>query len=151
MSYRSRVRGIGRRLDQRMEPRKEGETMSQTHILIVDDEEIILRFVGGGLRAEGYEVTEAMDGEEALRAVQESSPELVILDVRMPKMDGFEVCRRIREVYNLPIIMLSAMADPMNKVKCLNLGADDYLVKPFGINELLARIKTVLRRYVRER
>lgn len=120
--------------------------MSQAHILIVDDEASILRFVGAGLRAEGYDVTEAVDGEEALWAVEESSPDLVILDIMMPKVDGFEVCRRVREWSHVPIIMLSAMADPMDKVKSLNLGADDYLVKPFGINELIARIKAVLQR-----
>ena len=120
--------------------------MSQIHILIVDDEAIIRRFVGAGLRAEGFEVTEAENGEEAVKAVGETSPNLVILDIRMPKMDGFEVCRRIREWSHVPIIMLSALADPTDKVKSLNRGADDYLVKPFGINELLARIKAVLQR-----
>ena len=120
--------------------------MSQTHILIVDDEPSILRFVGAGLRAEGFEITEAADGEQAVQAVEESSPDLVLLDIRMPKMDGFEVCRRVRESSHVPIIMLSALSDPMDKVKSLNMGADDYLVKPFGINELLARIKAVLQR-----
>ena len=120
--------------------------MSQTHILIVDDEPSILRFVGAGLRTEGFEVTEATDGEQAVQAVEESSPDLMILDIMMPKMDGFEVCRRVREWSHVPIIMLSAMADPIDKVRSLNLGADDYLVKPFGINELLARIKAVLQR-----
>ena len=120
--------------------------MSQTHILIVDDEPSILRFVGAGLRAEGFKVTEAADGEQAIQAVEETMPDLVMLDIRMPKMDGFEVCRRIREWSHVPIIMLSALSDAMDKVKSLNLGADDYLVKPFGINELLARIKAVLQR-----
>ena len=78
--------------------------------------------------------------------MEESSPDLVILDIRMPKMNGFEVCRRVREWSHVPIIMLSALADPVDKVKSLNIGADDYLVKPFGINELLARIKAVLQR-----
>jgi DNA-binding response OmpR family regulator len=120
--------------------------MSQAHILIVDDVASILRFVGTGLRAEGYEVTEAMDGEEAVRAVEKTLPDLVILDIMMPNVDGFEVCRRVREWSHVPIIMLSAMADPMDKVKSLDLGADDYLVKPFSINELMARIKAVLQR-----
>ena len=120
--------------------------MSQRHILLVDDEASIRRFVGAGLRAEGFEVTEAVNGEEAIQAVEERSPDMVLLDIRMPKVDGFEVCRRVREWSHVPIIMLTAMADPMDKVKCLNLGADDYLVKPFGINELMARIKAVLQR-----
>ena len=120
--------------------------MSQIHILIVDDEPSIRRFVGAGLRAEGYEVTEAADGEEALRAVERSLPDLMLMDIMMPKLDGFEVCRRVREWSSVPIIMLSALADPMDKVKSLNLGADDYLVKPFGVNEMLARIKAVLKR-----
>jgi len=120
--------------------------MSQRHILLVDDEASIRRFVGAGLRAEGFEVTEAVNGEEAIQAVEERSPDMMLLDIRMPKVDGFEVCRRVREWSHVPIIMLTAMADPMDKVKCLNLGADDYLVKPFGINELMARIKAVLQR-----
>jgi len=120
--------------------------VSQIHILIVDDEASIRRFVGAGLRAEGFEVTEAVNGEEAVRAVEEHSPDLVLLDIMMPKMDGFEVCRRVREWSHVPIIMLSAMSDPMDKVKALNLGADDYLTKPFGINELLARIWALMQR-----
>ena len=104
------------------------------------------QFVGAGLRAEGFEVTEAVDGEQAVQAVEGSPPDLMLLDIMMPNMDGFEVCRRVREWSHVPIIMLSAMADPMDKVKSLNLGADDYMVKPFGLNELLARIKAVLQR-----
>ena len=102
--------------------------------------------MGAGLMAEGFEVTEAADGEQAVQAVEEFSPDLVILDVLMPKTDGFEVCRRVREWSHVPIIMLSAMADQIDKVKSLNIGADDYMVKPFGITELLARIKAVLQR-----
>ena len=124
--------------------------MSQTHILIVDDEPIILRVVGAVLRSEGYEVTEAVDGQKAIRAVGKASPDLVILDIRMPKIDGFEVCRRIRETSYVPIIMLSGMADPMDKTKTLDLGADDYIVKPFGFSELLARVKAVMRRSATE-
>jgi two-component system KDP operon response regulator KdpE len=120
--------------------------MTQTHILLVDDEAAIRRFVGASLRAEGYEVSLAEDGEEALQAVEETLPDLVILDIRMPKMDGFEVCRRVREWSHVPIIMLSAMDEERDRVKCLRLGADDYLVKPFGIQELMARVEAVLRR-----
>ncbi|MDA0988010.1 MAG: response regulator [Chloroflexi bacterium] len=120
--------------------------MSQTHILVVDDEPNIRRVLKAGLSGEGFEVTEATDGEEAVMAVEESSPDLVIMYIRMPKMDGFEACSRIRERSTVPIIMLSALADPADKAKCLNLGADDYMVKPFGISELLSRIKAVLQR-----
>lgn len=120
--------------------------MSQTHILIVDDEPSIRRFVGAGLRAEGFEVTETVDGEQAVQAVEESSPDLMILDIMMPKMDGFEVCRRVREWSHVPIIMLSVMGEEQDKVKSLRVGADDYLVKPFGIQELVARVEAVLPR-----
>ena len=125
--------------------------MDQTHILIVDDEPNIVRFVGAGLRAEGYTVTEARNGLEALQAVEASSPDIVILDVKMPKMDGFETCRRIREGSLVPIIMLSGMSETEDKVRTLEYGADDYIVKPFLINELLARINSVLRRSVATR
>ena len=125
--------------------------MDQTHILIVDDEPSIVRFVGAGLRAEGYTVTEARNGLEALQAVEASSPDIVILDVKMPKMDGFETCRRIREGSLVPIIMLSGMSETEDKVRTLEYGADDYIVKPFLINELLARINSVLRRSVATR
>jgi two-component system KDP operon response regulator KdpE len=120
--------------------------MVKTRVLLVDDEPGIRRFVGASLRAEGYEVSLATDGEEALRAVEETLPDLVILDIRMPKMDGLEVCRRTREWSHVPIIMLSAMDEEQDRVKCLRLGADDYLVKPFGIQELMARVEAVLRR-----
>jgi DNA-binding response OmpR family regulator len=87
-----------------------------------------------------------MDGEEALRVIEQTLPALVILDITMPKLDGFEACRRVREWSQLPIIMLSARGGEQDKVKCLDLGADDYLVKPFAIGELLARVEAVLRR-----
>jgi two-component system KDP operon response regulator KdpE len=87
-----------------------------------------------------------MDGSEALRKIEMELPDLVILDIMMPKMDGFEVCRRLREWSQIPTIMLSARGDETDKVKCLDLGADDYLTKPFGTRELLARVRAVLRR-----
>ena len=87
-----------------------------------------------------------MDGTEAIRIVEMEIPDLIILDILMPKMDGFEVCRRIREWSKIPIIMLSARGDATDKVECLNLGADDYVSKPFGVEELAARVKAVLRR-----
>jgi two-component system KDP operon response regulator KdpE len=115
-------------------------------ILIVDDEMSILKFVRSNLEDRGYAVTGATNGEEALHIIERELPDLIILDIMMPKMDGFEVCRRLREWSQTPIIMLSASGDEKDKVKCLDLGADDYIVKPFGANELMARVSAVLRR-----
>lgn len=119
--------------------------MNKTNILVVDDDPAILRLLCTNLRARGYNVTTAIDGEESLEAVERDFVDLIILDIMMPKLDGVEVCRRIREWSNVPIIVLSARGDEKNKVRCLELGADDYLTKPFGIAELMARIKTALR------
>ena len=119
--------------------------MDKTNILVVDDDPAILRLVCTNLKARGYTVTAAMDGEEALEATERDFVDLIILDLMMPKLDGVEVCRRIREWSNVPIVVLSARGDEKDKVKCLELGADDYLTKPFGIAELMARIKTALR------
>ncbi len=115
-------------------------------ILIVDDEVSILRYLGSILRGEGYEVVSAGNGREALRLAEEEDPALIILDIMMPRLDGFEVCRRVREWSHVPIIMLSARSDEQDKVKCLDLGADDYITKPFEAEELLARMRAVLRR-----
>lgn len=120
--------------------------MHHSHILVVDDELAIIKFLRANLEANGYETLAASDGAEALQKVERELPDLIILDIMMPKMDGFEVCRRLREWSQIPIIMLSARADLMDKVKCLDLGADDYLCKPFGKEELIARVKAVLRR-----
>jgi len=119
--------------------------MDKKHILVVDDDPAILRLLSTNLKARGYEVTTATDGEESLEAVQSDFVDLIILDLMMPKVDGVEVCRRIREWSDVPIIILSARGDEKDKVKCLELGADDYLTKPFGIAELMARIKTAFR------
>jgi len=115
-------------------------------ILIVDDELSILKFVRSNLQDKGYAVISATDGEEALHLIERELPDLIILDVMMPRMDGFEVCRRLRQWSQTPIIMLSARGDEKDKVKCLDLGADDYIVKPFGAKELMARVSAVLRR-----
>jgi DNA-binding response OmpR family regulator len=115
-------------------------------ILTVDDEPSILRFLRSNLEDRGYTVIGATNGEEALHTIEMELPDLVILDVMMPKMDGFEVCRRLREWSQIPIIMLSARDDEKGKVTCLDLGADDYIVKPFGASELIARVSAVLRR-----
>ncbi|OGN91117.1 MAG: DNA-binding response regulator [Chloroflexi bacterium RBG_13_48_17] len=119
--------------------------MDKKHILIVDDDPAILRLLSTNLKARGYEIFTATDGEESLEAVQRDFIDLIILDLMMPKVDGVEVCRRVREWSDVPIIILSARGDENDKVKCLELGADDYLTKPFGIAELMARIKTAFR------
>ena len=120
--------------------------MRRLRILVVDDELAIIKFLRANLEANGFEVIAAMDGAEALESIERELPDLVILDIIMPKLDGFEVCRRIREWSQIPIIMLSAKDVEEDKVKCLDLGADDYITKPFGINELMARVKSVFRR-----
>ena len=120
--------------------------MSKTRILVVDDELSIIKYLRANLEANGYEVVAALDGAEAIQSFEKELPDLVILDIIMPKVDGFEVCRRIREWSQVPIIMLSARGDEGDKVKCLNLGADDYITKPFGKDELIARVKAVMRR-----
>jgi two-component system, OmpR family, KDP operon response regulator KdpE len=119
--------------------------MEGAHILVVDDDPAILKLLNANLKARDYRVSMAMDGEEALDKVGRERPNLVILDIMIPKLDGVEVCRRIREWSPVPIIMLSAKGDEKNKVLCLELGANDYLTKPFGVAELTARIKTALR------
>jgi DNA-binding response OmpR family regulator len=120
--------------------------MKTSRILIVDDDPAIRKFIRANLTARGYEVLLAFDGEEGLRVLETEMPDLILLDIMMPKVDGLEVCRRVREWSKIPIIMLSARAGEMDKVKCLDCGADDYLTKPFSLKELLSRIKAVLRR-----
>ena len=119
--------------------------MDKKRILVVDDDTAILRLLSTNLKARGYDVITAADGEEALEAVQKDYIDLIILDIMMPKVDGVQVCRHIREWSDIPIIILSARGDENDKVKCLELGADDYLTKPFGIAELMARINTAFR------
>jgi two-component system KDP operon response regulator KdpE len=118
----------------------------KTRILAVDDESNIRRLLKANLENKGYEVSTAMDGAEALEKVATELPDLMILDINMPKMGGFETCRQLRQWSQIPIIMLSARGDQTDKVTCLELGADDYITKPFGISELEARVKAVLRR-----
>ena len=119
--------------------------MSQK-ILTVDDEPRFTRLIEANLTSAGYEVFAAMDGQAALELIVEKQPDLVLLDVMMPGMDGFEVLDRIREFSNLPVIMLTAKGEEANRVEGLNRGADDYVVKPFSATELLARVNAVLRR-----
>ena len=119
--------------------------MDKTRILVVDDDVAISKLLCTNLKARGYEVSLANDGDEALSAIEGNFTDLIILDIMMPGIDGVEVCRRVREWSRVPIIMLSARGDEKDKVKCLDLGADDYLTKPFGVAELMARVKTALR------
>ena len=120
--------------------------MHRPCVLIVDDDLAIIKFLRANLKAEDYETLAAMDGVEALQTIEKELPDLVILDIMLPKIDGFEVCRQLREWSQMPIIMLSARGDEEDKVKCLDLGADDYITKPFGVGELIARVKAVSRR-----
>lgn len=123
--------------------------MTATNILIVEDEEALATLLEYNLGKEKYDVSVASDGEEALLKVEESTPDLIVLDWMLPKVSGIEVCRRIRskpETRNIPIIMLTARSEESDRVRGLETGADDYLTKPFSTNELIARVRAVLRR-----
>jgi len=117
-----------------------------SRILLVDDERAILTLLSYPLRKDGYEVVQASDGGEALSRFAESRFDLVVLDVMMPKLDGLEVCRRLRAQSSVPIIMLTAKAEEIDKVLGLELGADDYITKPFSMREFRSRVKAALRR-----
>lgn len=117
-----------------------------TRILIVDDEPRYLRLLEANLRSEENELFTAVDGEEALESFSANPVDLILLDVMLPRMDGFAVCQRIRQFSNVPIIMLTAKGEEQDRVRGLDVGADDYLVKPFSVMELLARVRAVLRR-----
>ena len=115
-------------------------------ILVVDDEANILDLARLYLEREGYRVDEAMDGQQALDKIESLEPALVILDIMLPEVDGFDVCRRVRAESDVPIIMLTARDDDVDKIVGLELGADDYMTKPFNPRELVARVKAILRR-----
>ena len=115
-------------------------------ILIVDDEKMILNLLSCNLIKEGYNVIEATDGLEAISIAQEKRPDLILLDVMLPKLDGLSVCKRIKNMMNIPILMVTAKDDELDKILGLELGADDYITKPFSIRELLARVKANLRK-----
>lgn len=115
-------------------------------VLVVDDEKLIVKGIRFSLEQDGMEVTCAYDGEEALRLAQENKFDMILLDIMLPKMDGFEVCQAIREFSNMPIVMLTAKGDDMDKILGLEYGADDYITKPFNILEVKARIKAIMRR-----
>jgi DNA-binding response OmpR family regulator len=117
-------------------------------ILVVDDELPIVELLSYNLKRANYEVLIARDGEEALRVARQDQPDLVILDLMLPKLDGLEVCRTLRRERDMPIIMLTARDGEVDRVVGLELGADDYVVKPFSVRELLARVRNVLRRVV---
>ncbi|HHU32011.1 MAG: response regulator transcription factor [Zhaonellaceae bacterium] len=117
------------------------------HLLVIDDDEKITALLRRSLEFEGYRVTTAADGEKGLALAAQTKPDLVILDLMLPSLDGYQVCQRLRDTYpKIPVLMLTAKDDVKDKVKGLTLGADDYLVKPFALEELLARIKALLRR-----
>ena len=115
-------------------------------ILVVDDEMLLVKGIRFNLQNEGYEVITGCNGLEAVKFVQEEHPDLVVLDVMMPQMDGLTACSKIREFSNVPIIMLTAKGDDMDKILGLEYGADDYITKPFNILEVKARIKAIIRR-----
>ena len=115
-------------------------------VLVVDDEKLIVKGIRFSLEQDGMEVDCAYDGEEALNMAKETSYDMILLDVMLPKMDGFEVCQAIREFSNMPIVMLTAKGDDMDKILGLEYGADDYITKPFNILEVKARIKAIMRR-----
>jgi DNA-binding response OmpR family regulator len=117
-----------------------------TRILIVDDEPRYVRLMEANLVTEGYEVLKAFNGQQAVEIVAEQKPNLVVLDIMMPVLDGFAACERIREFSAVPIIVVTAKGEERDRVRGLDLGADDYIVKPFSATELLARVRAVLRR-----
>lgn len=125
--------------------RKAGDKVEQ-NIVVVEDEQAISDIIKYNLEKEGYKVYTAYDGEEGLKLIESIDPDLILLDIMMPKMDGLEVCRRVRITKETPIIMLTARAEELDKVLGLELGADDYMTKPFGMRELVARVKANLRR-----
>ena len=118
----------------------------KTTILTADDDPQLLRLVMRNLQLEGYDVLVASDGKQALELIEAHQPDLVLLDVMMPKMDGFTVCQRVREFSSVPVIIVTARGQDQDKVRGLDIGADDYLTKPFSVDELLARVRAVLRR-----
>ncbi len=120
--------------------------MKKTTILAADDDPQLLRLLTRNLQLEGYEVLSASDGQQALTLIEEHAPELVLLDVMMPRLDGFSVTQRVRTFSAVPIIIVTARGQDQDKIRGLDLGADDYLTKPFSVDELLARVRSVLRR-----
>ncbi len=121
-------------------------TFKNRRIMVVDDEERMVRFIRLNLEHDGFRVTEAFKGSQAIDRLRSSLPDLVLLDVMLPDLDGFEVLKMVREVSNVPVIMLTAKGEEEDRVKGLELGADDYITKPFSPRELVSRVRAVLRR-----
>ncbi len=122
------------------------EDFNRRRILVVDDEERMVRFIRLNLEHDGFLVSEAFNGKQAIQRLRDVSPDLILLDVMMPDLDGFEVLQMIREISNVPVIMLTAKGEEDDRVRGLELGADDYVGKPFNPRELVSRVKAVLRR-----
>jgi two-component system KDP operon response regulator KdpE len=122
------------------------DDFSRRRILVVDDEERMVRFIRMNLEHDGFEVSEAFNGKEAIQKIRDVTPDLILLDIMMPDLDGFEVLETIREVSQVPVIMLTAKGEEDDRVRGLELGADDYVTKPFSPRELVSRVKAVLRR-----
>ena len=122
------------------------EEFERRRILVVDDEERMVRFIRMNLEHDGFQVSEAFNGKEAIQKIRDVTPDLILLDVMMPDLDGFEVLETVREVSQVPVIMLTAKGEEDDRVRGLELGADDYVTKPFSPRELVSRVKAVLRR-----
>ncbi len=120
--------------------------MMEKKILIVDDEKAIVDILNYNLTKEGYKTVEAYDGEQAIEMAEKEKPDLILLDVMLPKKDGFSVCKEIRQKCNVPILMVTAKEDVVDKIIGLELGADDYITKPFSVREVMARVKANLRK-----
>src|SRR4030065_2865201 len=120
--------------------------MISNNILIVEDDANLLETIKYNLRKEGYDVVTASDGEQAIEAARRGKPDLILLDIMLPKLSGFEVCRILRKEMTSPILMLTAKADETDKIVGLEIGADDYVTKPFSMRELIARVRAMLRR-----
>jgi len=122
------------------------DDFERRRILVVDDEERMVRFIRMNLEHDGFQVSEAFNGKEAIQKIRDVTPDLILLDVMMPDIDGFEVLETVREVSQVPVIMLTAKGEEDDRVRGLELGADDYVTKPFSPRELVSRVKAVLRR-----
>ena len=120
--------------------------MAEQNVLVVEDEENLLEALKYNLEREGYKVTSALNGELGLTLARESNPDLIILDIMLPELDGFEICRILRRGNNVPILMLTAKAEEVDRIVGLDLGADDYVTKPFSMREVMARVRALLRR-----
>jgi len=122
------------------------EDFGRRRILVVDDEERMVRFIRMNLEHDGFQVSEAFNGKQAIQKLRDVTPDLILLDVMMPDLDGFEVLETIREGSNVPVIMLTAKGEEDDRVRGLELGADDYITKPFSPREMVSRVKAVIRR-----